>query len=82
MNEQGWVPLTLIAGFKKVRLHAQLDQLFSLLRDVTILLLNSRKIFISCFQVFSKTSDIEFILDSILPSTEVEVLVGFLAKSF
>ena len=26
MNQQGWVPLTHIAGFKKVRLHAQLDQ--------------------------------------------------------
>ncbi|RLN38707.1 la-related protein 1C [Panicum miliaceum] len=49
MDEQGWVPLTLIAGFKKV---------------------------------FSKTTDMEFILDSILPSTEVEVLVSFLPKRF
>ncbi|PUZ38924.1 hypothetical protein GQ55_9G235300 [Panicum hallii var. hallii] len=47
MDEQGWVPLTLIAGFKKV---------------------------------FSKTTDMEFILDSILPSTEVEVLDGKIRK--
>uniref|UniRef100_K4AL14 HTH La-type RNA-binding domain-containing protein n=1 Tax=Setaria italica TaxID=4555 RepID=K4AL14_SETIT len=41
MDEQGWVPLTLIAGFKKV-----------------------------C----STTTDMELILDSILPSTEVDIL--------
>jgi hypothetical protein len=36
MDEQGWVPLTLIAGFKKVRLHAQLDQWLPFLRVVPI----------------------------------------------
>ncbi|XP_012704455.1 la-related protein 1C [Setaria italica] len=43
MDEQGWVPLTLIAGFKKV-----------------------------C----STTTDMELILDSILPSTEVDILIS------
>ncbi|KAG2537897.1 hypothetical protein PVAP13_9NG324200 [Panicum virgatum] len=47
MNQQGWVPLTHIAGFKKV---------------------------------FSKTTDMKFILDSILPSNEVEVLDGKIRK--
>nr|XP_034570755.1 la-related protein 1A [Setaria viridis] len=47
MDEQGWVPLTLIAGFKKV-----------------------------C----STTTDMELILDSILPSTEVDILDGKIRK--
>jgi hypothetical protein len=87
MDEQGWVPLTLIAGFNKVSFH-MFNSIHKFLKGYDYFVFNfheedicspSIHTLFLCFQVCSKTTNMELILDSILPSTEVDVVVIFLA---